>query len=88
MNRDNAQRRVDRIGAFFAELEELEQDGILVLPSDGERESAHISNRSSPNSPPTSISIPAEWKSKCLWEFRIYSSTSSCAASNVATSSE
>lgn len=34
MNRDDAQRRVDRIGAFLAELEDLERDEILVLPPD------------------------------------------------------
>jgi len=34
MNRDDAQRRADRIGAFLVELEELERDEILVLPPD------------------------------------------------------
>ncbi len=43
MNRDEAQRRVDRIGAFLAELEELERDEILVLPpAERARVSAHF----------------------------------------------
>jgi len=43
MNRDDAQRRVDRIGVFLAELEELERDGVLVLsPDERARVGAHF----------------------------------------------
>jgi uncharacterized membrane protein len=34
MNRDEAQRSVDRIGVFLAELEGLEREGVLVLPAE------------------------------------------------------
>lgn len=43
MNRDDAQRRVDQIGVFLAELEELERDGVLVLsPDERARVGAHF----------------------------------------------